>query len=57
MELFKQRLRFQTEKQDWHRQIDNSTKAHYYRYFMTELTVAIYIYYNLPLKIELHYLD
>ena len=57
MKRFKQRLTFQAEKQDWHSQIDNSTMAHYYRCFMTELTVAIYIFYNVPLKIELHYLD
>ena len=39
MTLFKQRL-IDCSKQNWRRQIDNSNKAHYYRYFMTELTVA-----------------
>ena len=49
MKLFKQRLTDCT-KQDRHRQINNSSKAHYYRYFTTEFTVANYIFYNIPLK-------
>lgn len=52
MKLFKQRL-IDCSNQDWHRQINNSTKAHYYRYFMTELTVANYIFYNIPMKFRI----
>lgn len=52
MKLFKQRL-VDCSKQDWHRQINNSSKAHYYRYYMTNLTLANYISYKIPLKFRI----
>ena len=52
MKLFKQRL-IDCTKQDWHRQINNSSKAHYYRYFTTEFTVASYIFYNIRLEFRI----
>ena len=52
LKTFKQRL-LDCGKQEWHETVFESSKAFYYRYFMTELTIANYIFYKMSLKFRI----
>ena len=52
LKTFKQRL-LDCGKQEWHENVFESSKAFYYRHFMTDLTIANYIFYKMPLKFRI----
>ena len=52
LKAFKQRL-MDCAKQEWRESVSESRKAYYYRNYMTDLTVAKYIFYNIPFKFRI----
>ena len=52
LKAFKQRLT-DCAKQEWRESVSESSKAYYYRNYMTDLTVAKYIFYNIPFKFRI----
>ena len=52
LKAFKQRLK-DCAKQEWHESVSEFSKAYYYRNNMTDLTMAKYIFYNIPFKFRI----